>query len=148
MFCEKILDSLVFCGRLIKVAFFVGQILNPRIAFILGRREYRFHLKSKCLKPKVLGGVNRKIFLLPSSGAFADCDPWLVRELVSPDINCIPVWMDHSHAGRTCCIPCSSLRVCAHWPNGGPACVNCNACGSKAAASTQQQKEHESHVQF
>jgi hypothetical protein len=62
MFCEKILDSLVFCGRLIKVAFFVGQILNPRIAFILGRREYRFHLKSKCLKPKVLGGVNRKIF--------------------------------------------------------------------------------------
>jgi hypothetical protein len=40
LLCEKILYSLVFCDWLIKVAFFVGQILNPRIAFILGQREY------------------------------------------------------------------------------------------------------------
>jgi hypothetical protein len=40
LLCEKLLDSHVFCGWLVKVAFFVGQILNPRIAFILERREF------------------------------------------------------------------------------------------------------------
>jgi hypothetical protein len=35
LLCEKLLESLVFCGWLVKIAFFVGQISNLRIAFIL-----------------------------------------------------------------------------------------------------------------
>jgi hypothetical protein len=40
LLCEKLPESLVFCSWLVKVAFFVGQISNARIAFILGWREY------------------------------------------------------------------------------------------------------------
>jgi hypothetical protein len=43
LLCEKLLESFVFCGWLVKVAFFVGQISNLRIAFILGRKEYGQH---------------------------------------------------------------------------------------------------------
>jgi hypothetical protein len=37
--CENLLEWLVFCDWLVKVAFFVGQISNSKIAFILGQRE-------------------------------------------------------------------------------------------------------------
>jgi hypothetical protein len=39
LLCEKLLESVVFCGWFIKVAFFVRQISNLRIAFILRRSE-------------------------------------------------------------------------------------------------------------
>jgi hypothetical protein len=35
---EELLDPLVFCGELVKIAFFVGQNSYPRIALILGRK--------------------------------------------------------------------------------------------------------------
>jgi hypothetical protein len=53
LLCEKLLKPLVFCGYLVKVAFFVRQISNPRIAFILGRREYKMLiLGRKIIFPK------------------------------------------------------------------------------------------------
>ena len=42
---EKFSRTLVFCSCFVKVALFVGQILNYKIIFILERREYedRYH---------------------------------------------------------------------------------------------------------
>ena len=62
IFCKKNLDfglsfvkmfpeTLVFCGCLVKVAFFVGQILNHKIAIILERREYMLKMiVEKCIQ--------------------------------------------------------------------------------------------------
>ena len=37
---ESFKNYLVFCGRWVKIIFFVGQNLNSRIIFILGGRDY------------------------------------------------------------------------------------------------------------
>jgi len=40
LFYKKIPDTLVFYGRWVKVAIFMGQISNSRCAIILGQKEY------------------------------------------------------------------------------------------------------------
>jgi hypothetical protein len=59
LLCEKLLEPLVFSNWLVKVAFFVGQNSNARIAFILGWREYPTG-KEQTLSRKKREGTEKK----------------------------------------------------------------------------------------
>jgi hypothetical protein len=50
--CEKLLESLVFSGWLVKVAFFVAQNLNYSIAFILDGGSNK-HVITRCFSKKI-----------------------------------------------------------------------------------------------
>jgi hypothetical protein len=60
LLCEKLLEPLVFSNWLVKVAFFVGQNSNARIAFILGWREYPTGKEQTLSRKKNREGTEKK----------------------------------------------------------------------------------------